>query len=406
MEPEVPGTGAPPQAPPLWPEAWQRRLASAEPQVVALATACDPVLRDALVLPLLAVASALQAGGPPPLLLLNGPVGIGKSTLGRLLAALAPLIGLRLAVASIDDLYLPLEQRRQKLAGNPFGVSRVPPGSHDLALLLSRLQEWRSSGSLVLPRFDKTLAEGQGDRAGEIRREADALVLEGWLMGCRPLGAAGLERAVGSGALALLSEAERRWLPRWDRELTAYGALWQQAAGLGLLRPSHWGLPYRWRLQAEARQRRAGGGWLAPPELRAMVRATLASLPPELYQDPLLGNPRLQPVAGPEAGACVGVFAAGPASAGVTAAGVTAAVVTGSTATDRPADTVNGVGAGMAGAIRGASQNAGAPEPSSMPMPLASTPVPLVGVVEADGRRRYRRPGAQLSDSSASSAIG
>lgn len=390
MEPEAVGCGSPPQAPLPWPAAWQRRLASAEPQVVALATACDPVLRDALVLPLLAAASALQAGGPPPLLLLNGPVGIGKSTLGRLLAALAPLIGLRLAVASIDDFYLPLEQRRRRLAGNPFGVSRVPPGSHDLALLLSRLQEWRGSGCLVLPRFDKTLVGGQGDRAGEIRREADALVLEGWLMGCRALGAAALERAAGSGALALLSEAELRWLPRWDQELAAYGALWQQSAGLGLLRPSHWGLPYRWRLQAEARQRHGGGGWLAPQEVRAMVRATLASLPPELYQDPLLNNPRLQPVAAArEAGAGEDFFADGRASAGVR----------GSNGANWPAGLHNGVKVGLDAAIREIPKNAGAPvEPSA--------PVPLVGVVEADGRRRYRRPGLQLADSSASSAIG
>jgi D-glycerate 3-kinase len=52
-----------------------------------------------------------------------------RSTLSRQLNRLAPELGLRLAVASIDDLYLPWEQRLQALAGNPFGVTRVPPAA-------------------------------------------------------------------------------------------------------------------------------------------------------------------------------------------------------------------------------------------------------------------------------------
>jgi D-glycerate 3-kinase len=298
----------------------------------------DPVLLESLALPLLdAVAERLAHGGARPLMLLNGPVGAGKSTLGRLLESLAPLAGLRLAMVSIDDLYLPLARRRAVLAGNPFGVSRVPPGSHDLPLLLERLASWRGSGLLELPRFDKTLHDGQGERAGERRQAADALVLEGWLMGCKPLDDNHLAPVltgdvdVSDGRTPLTPE-ERLWLPRWNRALSTYLPLWQQAAGLWVLRPQHWGLPYRWRLQAEARQRRSGGGWMRAEEVRALVRATLASLPPALYQDPLV---------------CQGIeIAAGP-----------------------PA-------------------------------------VPLLGVVELDGRRGCRRHGSQPSPSSASSAIG
>ncbi|MCS5700578.1 hypothetical protein NZK32_16165 [Cyanobium sp. FGCU-52] len=320
------------------PVSWRRRLAGAEPALADLASRTDPVVLEALALPLLdAVADRLSSGDARPLMLLNGPVGAGKSTLGRLLESLAPLAGLRLAVASIDDLYLPLARRRDVLAGNPFGVSRVPPGSHDLPLLLERLGSWRSSGLLELPRFDKTLHGGQGDRAGEQKRPADALVLEGWLMGCRsleedalaPLTSEGVE--LTDGRIALTPQ-ERLWLPRWNRELLAYRALWRQAAGLWLLRPGHWGLPYRWRLQAEARQRRSGGGWMRAKEVGALVRATLASLPPALYQDPLAGL--------------------------------------GCSATHGPEE------------------------------------VPLLGVVELDGRRRGRRHGIQASPSSASSAIG
>jgi D-glycerate 3-kinase len=60
---------------------------------------------------------------------------------------------------------------------------------------------------------------------------------------------------------------------------------------LWLLRPRSWSLPHRWRFQAEARQRRAGGATLAAEAVERLVRASLCSLPPELYQDPLLTHP-------------------------------------------------------------------------------------------------------------------
>jgi D-glycerate 3-kinase len=295
----------------------------------------DPVLRRGFVEPLLlqlaAWADQARRGERRrPLLGLQGPVGAGKSTLGRQLEALAPAYGLRLVVASIDDLYCSWPERRERLAGNPFGVSRVPPGSHDIPLLLAALQRWRAGEELVLPRFDKRLEAGQGDRCGWRRQACDALVLEGWLLGCRPLPEARLQRLLEqAGILAGLGEgppragereeqrrsaepgasddpirpaaagdrgsgapplrpAEWAWLPRWNQELQAYLPLWDALDGLWILRPQHWGLPRRWRFQAEARQRSHGGGWLPAEQLDALVRASLCSLPPALYLDPLL----------------------------------------------------------------------------------------------------------------------
>ncbi len=308
-------------------------------------------LLNHVVQPLLGRLADLQRrpGQRRPLLLLNGPVGAGKSSLVRQLARLAPAHGLRLAVASIDDAYRPLPERLSRLEGNPFGVTRVPPGSHDVELLVDRIEAWRGGSSLRLPRFDKTLAAGQGDRCGDSEETADALVLEGWLMGCRPLGQA----AVSAGLARLqdwnLSEAERTWLPRWDRELESYESLWRIADGLWVLRPRHWSLARRWRFQAEARQRRAGGAWLAADELECLVRSSLHSLPPPLYQDPLV------------AGFCGGIEPNGPPQSSSSSSG------------DDPT-----------GAL------------------------PIVGVTQLDGRRRWEpldHP-AQLSPSSSSSAIG
>ena len=256
----------------------------------------QPSLLEGFAQPLLQRLATLARAGRP-VIALNGPVGAGKSSLGRALRQLAPAVGLELAVASIDDAYLSWPERCRAMAGNPFGVTRVPPGSHDTALLVERLRQWKRGGPLVLPRFDKTLRDGEGDRCGEESLQADALVLEGWLLGCRSLGDALPQRlaawqASSAKAQIWLTAEELDWLPRWDRALAAYAPLGDPALGLvdGLwvLHPSHWSLPLRWRLQAEARQRRASGAALPARGVAALVRASLASLPPPLHQDPLL----------------------------------------------------------------------------------------------------------------------
>ena len=255
-------------------------------------------------LPLLGRLLVLGARGGRPILVLNAPVGAGKSTLARSLQQLAHGRGLRLAVASIDDAYLPWAERQRAMAGNPFGVDRVPPGSHDTQLLVERLQTWRRGGALQLPRFDKTLRAGRGDRSGEESLEADVLLLEGWLLGCRPLPQAQLEAWIGQQAALpqreaeqlcgaeQLSERELAWLPHWNRTLASYGPLGLPELGLvdelWTLQPTDWRFPLRWRLQAEARQRRCSGQAMEAATVARMVRATLASLPPALYQQPLL----------------------------------------------------------------------------------------------------------------------
>ena len=255
-------------------------------------------LAEAFALPLLARLRLRVGQGARPILALNGPVGAGKTSLGRALLQLAPRFGLRLGVASIDDYYLPWPQRQRAMAGNPFGVSRVPPGSHDLPLLAESLEGWAAGEPWRLPRFDKRLRGGEGDRAGMDSVACEAVVLEGWLLGCQPLGAAGLERAqpvAGPAGAPALTAEERAWLPHWDQALEAYQPLWQGFEELWLLRPLHWSLPRRWRFQAEARQRRSrrdlGEGWLNGEALDRLVRASLCSLPPGLYQDPLASQP-------------------------------------------------------------------------------------------------------------------
>ncbi len=241
---------------------------------------------------LLAHCRGRLAAGQRAVIGLNGPVGAGKTTLCRELQQRFAAAGIRLAVASIDDAYLPLADRQRAMAGNPFGVLRVPPGSHDPEALAAPIRVWRAAAeaTLSLPRFDKTLQGGQGDRTTPWSGPADALLLEGWLLGCRPLEdsvlAAQLQRS--DGPLAPLRPAERAWLQHCNGALAAYGPLWDLLDQWVVLWPQDWRLPRRWRFQAEAQQRRRGGAWLSPEQLNALVDSSLLSLPPALYQRPLL----------------------------------------------------------------------------------------------------------------------
>jgi D-glycerate 3-kinase len=242
---------------------------------------------------LLRLTAGRIARGERPVIGLNGPVGAGKSTLSQRLQQRFAAEGLRLAVASIDDAYLPWQQRLEAMAGNPFGVNRVPPGSHEPERLVEAIAAWRGGlqGTVLrLPRFDKRLRQGQGDRTADWQGSAQALLLEGWLVGCEPVPALDIAACTNNHPpeLGYLSPLERRWLPHWNRALEAYRPLWRQLDQLVMLWPVRWQLPRRWRFQAEARQRARGGGWMPPQELESLVRSSLCSLPPPLYQRPLV----------------------------------------------------------------------------------------------------------------------
>ena len=249
---------------------------------------------DPLTAQLLQRCRLRMAQGRRPVIGLNGPVGAGKTTLCRQLQQAFADAGLQLAVASIDDAYLAWPERQSRMAGNPFGVSRVPPGSHDPEALLEPILRWRAqpwlgegiaTAQLQLPRFNKTLMAGEGDRIAPWSGQADALLLEGWLLGCRPQAPAGLD---AWSVQADLDPGAQQWLHRSNQALEAYQPLWDTLDGLMMLWPSSWRLPRRWRLQAEAKQRRQGGGWLQAEQLERIVQATLQSLPPELFMQPLL----------------------------------------------------------------------------------------------------------------------
>ena len=180
-----------------------------------------------------AAAAARADGGAarPVAIALSAPQGCGKTTLVEFLVELfAAHAGLRCAAVSFDDFYLEgegLERVAAADVSNELLGVRGNAGTHDVALGRATLEALLGAGrggagageraaparKLALPRFDKALRGGRGDRAPaaawpEVDAPVDVVLLEGWMAGFKPL-AAGDAAAAARGGHAGLAQVGR-----------------------------------------------------------------------------------------------------------------------------------------------------------------------------------------------------
>lgn len=186
----------------------------------------------------------------PPLLVLSGAQGIGKSTA---VAALANHGRLRIATLSLDDVYLTKADRgRLARSVHPLCITRGPPGSHDLPLLLetlNALENARPSSRTPLPRFDKRTDDRT--KATVFPGRPDAILLEGWMVGALPDPTA--PTAPPLNALEAQEDAQGHWRAWQENALKAeYAPLWPRAAATLHLDAPGWPVIEDWRLQQEA----------------------------------------------------------------------------------------------------------------------------------------------------------
>lgn len=168
----------------------------------------------------LQVHQAHQAPSNPPLFVgVQGPQGSGKTYLTSQLRdtlASSPH-NLSVVVLSIDDLYLPhsgLVKLAQTHPENKLLRGRGQPGTHDVPLGTEVLRGLKginesqrdpsadnanetdrddarpSLREVLLPSFDKSMYNGEGDRHPDgipIRAPVDVVVMEGWCMGFYPV---------------------------------------------------------------------------------------------------------------------------------------------------------------------------------------------------------------------------
>lgn len=150
----------------------------------------------------LALHRKAQSGSStaPLFVAVQGPQGSGKTylttRLHEVLTSKPHLLSV--VVLSIDDLYLPHDQLvavAKAYPENRLLQGRGQPGTHDVDLgtdslaRLKRINEDAHREDVVhIPRFDKSLFGGEGDRVEgtSVRGPVDVVVLEGWCVGFYP----------------------------------------------------------------------------------------------------------------------------------------------------------------------------------------------------------------------------
>ena len=230
-------------------------------------------------LPLLHLAE--QSQGQRRLIGLSALPGCGKTTLGQWIEAAAQVLGLSLQVVSLDDFYFDADRLDAAMLGNPWGVPRALPGSHDLELLQDCLLHWRQGQEVLLPCFDKSKRHGRGDRSGWRHCDADLLILEGWFVGCR----SGEDPAVAELHLETpLTSEELRWRRKLQPVLADYEAIWSDFDQLWQLRANDFNAPLLWKRQQEETLQKQRGVSLPDSELERFIRMILCALPSSSFQ--------------------------------------------------------------------------------------------------------------------------
>lgn len=172
-------------------------------------------------------------------------------------------------------------------------------GSHDVALGLDVIRALRGvnnasddeyeeerrddeSGGVAVPRYDKTLRGGRGDRAPRdtwptIRPPLDVVLLEGWMLGFRPVGP--VAAAAASPDLVAVDDALREG---------GYDALHAEVDEWMVVKVADAEWVRAWRLEAERAARDEGKPTLTDAEVSDFVDRFMPAYQaylPRLYRD-------------------------------------------------------------------------------------------------------------------------
>ena len=208
--------------------------------------------------PLALQLQAMSTGRREPLVAgVCGAQGSGKSTLCAVVARLLRRRGLRVAVLSLDDLYLSRAHRLDLAADiHPLFVNRGPPGTHDVSQGLTLLEALSKPGPTRLPRFDKATDDPVPlDLWPEVQGPVDLILLEGWCVGVSPESPDAVLKPVNR----LEAEADPNgvWRAHVNATLAGpYQILFGRIDHLTLLRAPSFEVVATWRTEQEDKLRR------------------------------------------------------------------------------------------------------------------------------------------------------
>lgn len=234
----------------------------------------------------------LQHSRKKPLLVgVSGPQGSGKSTLVDYLAETFNEDGYKAIALSLDDFYLTFKQQQNlaaKYSDNIFLQYRGNPGTHDIDLGNSVLRQLLDINQLneqiLIPRYDKTLNQGRGDRLPKQRWQkisppVDIIFFEGWMMGFKPLSS----ESITDSPLRVINNNLAEYL-QWYNLFGCFIVL--------SISDIDW--VYHWRTEAEENSKKQGFPGLTKEELTDYINRFIPLYElylPQLYQEPLLpGN--------------------------------------------------------------------------------------------------------------------
>nr|WP_246604924.1 kinase [Aquisediminimonas sediminicola] len=221
----------------------------------------DPA-HKALDIVLSAIIAALRQHADGPLVVgICGAQGSGKSTLARQLEGALAAQGLRSVTLSLDDLYLPVEARiRLADEVHPLLRTRGVPGTHEVALGLSVLDDVRDGKAVHLPRFDKATDSRAPKAAWPLVAEpVDVVLFEGWCVGAVAEDEAAL--AVPVNALEAEADPDGRWRQMVNAALKGpYQDLFARIDLLVLLAAPGFDVVAGWRIEQEHELRRQHAG--------------------------------------------------------------------------------------------------------------------------------------------------
>ncbi|BAZ45592.1 glycerate kinase [Chondrocystis sp. NIES-4102] len=222
-----------------------------------------------------------------------GGQGTGKTTFCLILKLILHYLGYSVACLSIDDLYLTYEERKQLQQQDARLIWRGPPGTHDLKLgldVLNQCLEGDEKSEISLPRFDKSLFNGAGDRSeAETIFKPDILLFEGWFVGVRPIP----PDCFSDPPPPIITPEDQEFALVNNQRLEAYLPLWAKLDRLIVFNPEDYRLSIQWRKEAEHKMIALGKTGMTDAEITRFVEYFWKSLHPELFIKPLISNPEL-----------------------------------------------------------------------------------------------------------------
>jgi D-glycerate 3-kinase len=196
---------------------------------------------------------------------ISAPQGSGKTTLTDLMQTLLKeQEGVDATVMSLDDFYLTAEDQsllRAKHDKNPLLELRGNAGSHDIPLMMDTVQSLSKGQQTVVPRYDKSVNGGKGDRASpdawvRVDSPPTIVLFEGWMLGFNPVDPSACQDTA-------ISEV--------NTYLDQYSALHSCFDGWLVVGLTSMDLVYKWREHAESVMRASGKGGMSEDEVRDFV---------------------------------------------------------------------------------------------------------------------------------------